>query len=603
MEPDDREPGLAWHLPEGTVGVWWDVSAPLPDALVGELRLRFPEAPWLVVDDSPAVQAGAPPAWLAALAPDLAECFVEYADKMLAAEDSAGARALVPHLAALVRVVERLARVGAGEPLIPLTHRLRAGWVRALYAAGRYAEGWAQSANLPAALAAHAAEAERRVAWVYHGLLALETGRHAEAGEAFSAAERLAVPAGDADQAGWLLALGQADLAAACEQDQVALAAYTALADLPGAPAWARARACVGQSRVWARSGRADAAAPLVEAAQAIGGAGWSAGLPDLAAAELALLCGHPAQALSCAAAARVAASEHFGAEHPSAGAAALVEAQALYAAGDFGEADRLIGASLPVLQAGHGSAHLLVAQALTLQGLLAGVRGATNELIGDLAAAQRAARQLAETSDSAEITADLLECTIALAQGRADRAAAAAGRALEYARTVLDAAHPLAAACLDAVAECERARGRWSVARVYGDMALSVRRSVFGAEHPLTATSHELLGHIYLDARAYTSAREAFELAARVRRAALGPAHPLTAEAQLGLARAAVALGDLAGAQAAAAGALGGLERAYGAGHPATRAARSLLAHFSSPLRRGWWIARARLRRLHTPA
>jgi hypothetical protein len=63
------------------------------------------------------------------------------------------------------------------------------------------------------------------------------------------------------------------------------------------------------------------------------------------------------------------------------------------------------------------------------------------------------------------------------------------------------------------------------------------------------------------------------------------------------------VALGDLAGAQAAAAGALTGFERAYGTLHPSTRHARSLLGQFSSPLRRGWWRTRARLRRMHLAA
>jgi hypothetical protein len=156
------------------------------------------------------------------------------------------------------------------------------------------------------------------------------------------------------------------------------------------------------------------------------------------------------------------------------------------------------------------------VVRALALCGLLAGIRRDTSALVRNLAAAAQAARAIAETSDVAEITADMLEATIALAQGRAGRARAAAMRALEQARSALDAVHPLTAACLDVVAECERAQGCWSVARVYCDMALALRQSVFGAEHPLTATSWEQLGHIDLDARAYAGARDAFELVTR---------------------------------------------------------------------------------------
>jgi hypothetical protein len=601
MQADDLELRLGRHAPDGSLRVWWDPAVPLPPALIDALQARFPEAPALVPAGELEAPSAALPVWLAALAPDLVDCFLEYADRCESHDDWAGMRAVVPHFAAAVRSTEELARAGAKEPLTLLAHRLRGGWVRLLYNVGRYAEAWAQSAGVPAALAAHT-PAARREAWIIHGLLALEVGEYLIAGETLATAETIGAPGEPRAQADWLLALGQADLAAACEQVQVALADYAAL-DTPAAPAWVRVRAAVGRVRIYTRLGHMDVAAPLIEAARVIDAAGWSAGPIDMAAAEHALMCGQPSHAAEHAAAAREALNEIFGEDHPATAAAALVEAQASYDCGAYTAAEYLSATALPQLQAAHGSHHPYIVQALALRGLLAGIRRDTSALTRNLAAAVQAAHKIAETSDVAEITADMLEATIALAQGRAGRARGAAMRALEQARSTLDAVHPLTAACLDVVAECERTQGRWSVARVYGGMALALRQSVFGAEHPLTATSWEQLGHIDLDARCYTGARNAFEQVVSIRRAALGAAHPLTAAAQLALAHAAVALGDLAGAEAAAAGALSGFERVYGSLHPATRSARALLGQFSSPLRRGWWRTRARLRRLRLAA
>ncbi len=600
MEPNELESRLGWHAPDGSLRVWWDPAVPLPPALIDALQMRFPEAP------SPAGDAESPsaplPAEPAALAADLVECFLEYAERCQVHEDWAGMHAVVPHFAAAVRTAEELARTSANQQISSLAHRLRGTWVRLLYAVGRYAEGWAESAGLPAALAAHAPASARREAWIIHGLLALETGQYVIAGETLASAETIGAPGEPRTPADWLLELGQADLAAACEQHQVALADYAAL-NTPAAPAWLRVRAAVGRARLLTSLGHMDAAAPLLEAARTIDAAGWLSGLIDVAAAEHALMCGRPSAAAEHAAVARATLIDVLGEDHPATAAAALIEAQASYDCGAYTAAEYLGATALPQLQAAHGSNHPHVVRALALRGLLAGIRRDTSALVRNLAAGAQAARAIAETSDVAEITADLLEATIALAQGRAGRARVAAMRALEQARSALDAVHPLTAACLDVVAECERAQGRWSVARVYCDMALALRQSVFGAEHPLTATSWEQLGHIDLDARAYAGARDAFELAVGIRRATLGAAHPLTAAAQLALAHAALALGDLAGAQAAAAGALGGFERAYGTLHPATRSARALLGQFSSPLRRGWWRTRARLRRLHLAA
>jgi len=601
METGDLELRLGWHAPDGSLRVWWDSAVPLPPALIDALRVRFPEAPPLLPSGDSETPSAALPVWLAALVPDLVDCFLEYADRCESHADLAGMRAVVPHFAAAVRSTEELARAGAKEQLTSLTHRLRGGWVRLLYNVGRYAEAWEQSVGVPAALAAHPA-AVRRDAWIIHGLLALETGQYLLAGETLATAEDIGAPGEPRTRADWLLALGQADLAAACEQYQVALADYSAL-DTPAAPEWVRVRATSARARIYTRLGHMDLAAPLIEAARLIESAGCSAGLADMAAAEHALMCGRPSHAAERAAAAREALSEIFGEDHPATAAATMIEAQASYDCGAYTAAEYLSATALPQLQAAHGSQHPYIVQALTLRGLLAGIRRETNALVRNLAAAVQAARNIAETSDVAEITADMLEATIALAQGRAGRACDAAMRALEQARSTLDAVHPLTAACLDVVAECERTQGRWSVARVYGDMALALRQSVFGAEHPLTATSWEQLGHIDLDARCYAGARDAFEQVVSIRRAALGAAHPLTAAAQLALAHAAVALGDLAGAQAAAAGALSGFERVYGTLHPATRGARALLGQFSSPLRRSWWRTRARLRRLRLAA
>jgi len=601
MQADDLELRLGWHASDGSLRVWWDSAVPLPQALIDALWMHFPEAPSFAADSDSEAPSAPLPAWLAALAPDLVTCFLEYADRCELDEDWAGIRAVVPHFAAVVRSAEELARIAANESITQLAQRLRAGWVRLLYNAGRYTEGWAQSVGLPAALAANT-PAVRRDAWIIHGLLALETGQYLIAGETLATAETIGVPSQPYTRADWLLALGQADLAVACEQDQVALADYAAI-DTPAAPMWLRVRAAIGRVRVYTRLGHMDVAAPLIEAVRTIGADRWSAGLIDLATAEHALMCGRPSQAAEHAAAAREALSEILGEQHPATAAAGLIEAQASYDCGAYTAAEYLSAMALPQLQAAHGPNHPHIVQALALRGLLAGIRRDTNALVRHLAAAVQAARAIAETSDVAEITADILEATVALAKGRASRAGASAIRALEQARSSLDAVHPLTAACLDVVAECERVQGRWSVARVYADMALALRQSVFGAEHPLTATSWEQLGHIDLDARSYSGARDAFELAVSIRRAALGATHPLTAAAQLALAHAAVALGDLAGAQTAAAGALSGFERAYGTLHPATRSARALLGQFSSPLRRSWWRTRARLRKLHLAA
>src|SRR5262245_32610939 len=181
MQADDLELRLGWHASDGSLRVWWDPAVPLPEALIDALRMHFPEAPSFAAEGEPEAPSAPLPAWLAALAPDLVKCFLEYADRCELDQAWAGIRAVVPHFATAVRNVEELARLGANESITLLAQQLRAGWVRLLYNAGRYTEGWAQSAGLPAALAAHA-PAVRRDAWIIHGLLALETGQYLIAG-------------------------------------------------------------------------------------------------------------------------------------------------------------------------------------------------------------------------------------------------------------------------------------------------------------------------------------------------------------------------------------------------------------------------------------
>jgi hypothetical protein len=370
MEADNLEPRLGWHAPGGSLQVWWDQAAPLPPTLAEALRARFPEAPAFESAGDTEAPSAPLPAWHAALAPDLVECFLAYADRCERDEDWAGIRAVAPHFAAAVRNTEELARAAASEQLTMLAQRLRMGWVRLLYNDGRYAEGWAESAGVPALLAAHA-PAARREAWIIHGLLALETGQYLIAGETLATAETIAAPGQARTRADWLLGLAQADLAAACEQDQVALADYAAL-DTPGAPIWLRVRAAIGRARVYIRRAHLDIAAPLIEAARAIGTDGWSAGLIGVAAAEHALMCGRPGHAAEHAAAARETLGEFFGEEHPASAAAALSEAEASYDCGAYTAAEYLSATALPQLQAAHGSDHPYVVRALALRGLLA---------------------------------------------------------------------------------------------------------------------------------------------------------------------------------------------------------------------------------------
>lgn len=566
-----------------------DHAAPLSAGLRAAVRLRFPEAPEPPAEPVARDQSEPPAGWLAALAPALAECLVGYAGACGAAGDLAELRGLAPHLAALCYALA----VIADRQLLPALHAAYACRVALLLRLGRYADANAAAAQLGALASAGRAELGR-ADWLAQGLAALEIGQYAAADAALATAAAFPAPVGKPD---WQLLLGRADLAAATGNDQRALDLYAEL-DQSGAPGWLRMRSLVARARIWLACGRTAQAAPLVEQAGALEQVGELGGLARLAAAELALAGGMPSQALTHAIAAHTSLAERLGEQHALVAGAALIEAQCSYAAGAYPSADAIVAWALPHLLDAHGSAHPQIVQALTLQGLLAGVAGDTTALGHDMAAAARAARKLAGAAPQAAVAADLIECTAALAQGRAERARAAAVRALAGARDALDATHPQIAACLDALAECERALGRWSVARVYGDMALALRESVFGADHPLTATSWELLGHVGMAARAFRPAREAFELAVQIRRAALGLAHPLTAAAQLALARACVALGELERAESAAVAALGGFEQAYGPLHPQSRAARALLAQFSSPLRRRWWIARARLRR-----
>lgn len=596
MEHDDPQPAQGWHAPGEAPAVLWDTDAPLPAALSEAIQRRLPAAPQ-PADDA----ADAPPAGPAAQAPAVAECALEYTECCQALGDRAGLKAIEPHLAALVRNCEDLAGTDAPAELLPLIHRLRGSWVAVLYELGRYAQGWAQAAELPPTSAARLPASASRELWIIQALLALETGRYAQAESALATVEGLGAPGDPPARLDWQLALGRADLARTRGHDQAAIEAYQAL-DLPGAPTWVQLCGLLGQARAWIACGHADRAAPLVDAARALATGTWDTGQVDLAAAELALLAGQPDLAAEHAGSARQAFAGELGDDCAAAAVATLLAGQAAYARGAYADAAGLIGAATPALRAAYGPAHPHLVQAAMTQGFLDGIRGDTDSLIRHLSAATQAAGPLAESSPVAAIGADLLECALELARGRAGRARAAAVDALELARSALDAAHPLTATCYDTVAECERAQGRWSVARVYSDLALALRQSLFGAAHPLTATSWEQLGHIAADSRDYPAARDAFELAVRIRQVALGGTHPLSATAQFALAQTYVALGDLTRAQAEAVAALSGLERTHGTLHPHSRAARALLGQFSSPLRRRWWIVRARLRRVHVP-
>ena len=162
MNQDEPAEPVGPHTLGGSLSAFWDQALPLPIALLDALRLRFPEAPWLPqpADRQPTLDP--PPAWLAALAPGVVECFVGYADDCELRDDWAGVQAVVPQLARLASVIGQLARASEGRLLLAVFHRARSCSVRALYIAGRYAEAWAQAADLPAALATQLSAAECR---------------------------------------------------------------------------------------------------------------------------------------------------------------------------------------------------------------------------------------------------------------------------------------------------------------------------------------------------------------------------------------------------------------------------------------------------------
>ncbi|MFV8755220.1 protein kinase domain-containing protein [Nannocystaceae bacterium ST9] len=235
---------------------------------------------------------------------------------------------------------------------------------------------------------------------------------------------------------------------------------------------------------------------------------------------------------------------------------------------------------------------------------------------------AEHALAIVARVDEGGLLEADVQHSLAVLLDAAGDHGAALAanGRAYAIRRRLLPVNHPDLARSLNSMGNLHHSLGQLERARSDHEQALAIRTAIFGPDHPITSGSLNNLALTLRDLGELERARELFEQAVAslersgsqgnnlarsltnlaeverrlghlarareleqrslaLRRASVGDLHPEVADSIVGLARIALAEGELEQAELHARDGVARLTRDFAAGHPETFAANVVLA------------------------